>query len=338
MDWIDLRSDTVTLPTPEMKEAMAAAALGDDVYGEDPTVNELEETAARQLGKEAALFCTSGTQSNLLALLSHCQRGDEYIAGQTAHTFRYEAGGAAVLGSIQPQPIEFQADGTLDLTRVEAVIKPDDYHFARSRLLCLENTNSGKVLPMAYLAEAEAFARSRGLGLHLDGARVFNAAVKLGLDVKEITAHVDSVSCCLSKGLGAPVGSVLCGPADFIKAARRWRKMLGGGMRQAGVLAAAGLHALAHNVDRLALDHDNARALAQGLSALPKIDIDLEWVHTNIVFAKVEADMDALADHLKAQGIRIDTDPHLRLVTHLDMDHTGIERVIHAFGTYFKSV
>lgn len=227
MTWIDLRSDTVTRPTEKMRQAMAGAPVGDDVYKEDPTVNMIEEKMAGITGKEAALFCASGTQSNLLALMNHCQRGDEYIVGQTAHTYKYEAGGAAVLGSIQPQPLDLEPDGTLDLGKVEKAIKPDDFHFARTRLLCLENTQGGKVLPMDYLKKAAIFAQDHTLGLHLDGARVFNAAVKLKIDVKEITKLFDTVSCCLSKGLGAPVGSVLCGPASFIREAARWRKMLG---------------------------------------------------------------------------------------------------------------
>ncbi|MCG8685912.1 MAG: low-specificity L-threonine aldolase [Desulfobacterales bacterium] len=312
-----------------------AAELGDDVYGEDPTVNRLEETAAGITGKEAALFCPSGTQSNLLALMSHCNRGDEYIVGQTAHTYRYEAGGAAVLGSIQPQPLDFEADGTLDLDRVGRFIKPDDYHFAMTRLLCLENTQGGKVLPMDYLREARAFTNRHGLGLHLDGARVFNAAVFLGLDVREITDMFDTVSCCLSKGLGAPVGSVLCGPAPFIARARRWRKMVGGGMRQAGLLAAAGIHALNHHVERLAEDHENVQRLAGGLSTIQGIRIDTEWCHTNILYADFDTDMDALAAHMKENGILIGRDNHLRLVTHLDIGAADVDRAVEAFISYF---
>ncbi|MCG8568264.1 MAG: low-specificity L-threonine aldolase [Desulfobacterales bacterium] len=337
MDYIDLRSDTVTRPTPEMRRAMADAAVGDDVYGEDPTVNRLEERAAEILGTEAALYCTSGTQSNLLGLLSHCQRGEEYIVGQTAHTYRYEAGGAAVLGSIQPQPLEFEVNGTLDLDRVASVIKPDDFHFARTRLLCLENTTAGRVLPMDYLARARTFTRDHNLGLHLDGARVFNAAVKLGLDVREITQHFDTISCCLSKGLGAPVGSILCGPKPFIDTARRWRKMVGGGMRQAGIIAAAGLHALEHHVDRLSQDHDNARILAQGLSEIQGISIVPESVQTNILFADMAGDMTRLAAHMKERGILVDDDPHLRLVTHLGIHRNDIDKVISAFKDFFTS-
>lgn len=244
MSVIDLRSDTVTQPTPGMRDAMASAPSGDDVYGEDPSVNHLEAELAKRLGFAAALFVPTGTMSNLLALMAHCERGEEYIVGQQAHTYKYEGGGAAVLGSIQPQPLEVQADGSLDLAQVAEAIKPDDFHFARTRLLALENTMQGKVLPISYLAAARAFTREHGLALHLDGARLYNAAVKLGVDAREITQHFDSVSVCLSKGLGAPVGSVLCGSSALIAKARRLRKMVGGGMRQAGSLAAAGLYAL----------------------------------------------------------------------------------------------
>jgi threonine aldolase len=284
MKRIDLRSDTVTLPSQPMRKAIAAAEVGDDVYGEDPTVNCLEALAAEKLGKEAALLVTSGTQSNLLAILSHCQRGDEYIVGQHAHAYRNEAGGAAVLGSVQPQPLDFKPDGTLDLARVEAVIKPDDYHFARTRLLCLENTQDGKVLPLNYLRQARSVADNYQLGLHLDGARVFNAAVKLAVDVREITGPFDTVSVCLSKGLAAPVGSVLCGSKTLIDRARRWRKMVGGGMRQAGIIAAAGIIALEEMVERLSDDHENALRLAKGFSQVPGIKVDLDTVQTNMVF------------------------------------------------------
>ena len=240
MTVIDLRSDTVTQPTTGMREAMANAPMGDDVYGEDPSVNKLESELALRLGFAKALFVPTGTMSNLLALMAHCARGDEYIVGQQAHTYKYEGGGAAVLGSIQPQPLEVQADGSLDLDQVAAAIKPDDFHFARTRLLALENTMQGKVLPLEYLAAASRLTREHGLALHLDGARLYNAAVKLGVDAGDITRHFDSVSVCLSKGLGAPVGSVLCGTADLIGKARRLRKMVGGGMRQAGQLPLPG--------------------------------------------------------------------------------------------------
>ena len=334
---IDLRSDTVTKPTPAMRQAMFEAEVGDDVYGEDPTINRLEAMAAEMLGFEAALFVPSGTQSNLLALMSHCERGDEYIVGQQAHTYKYEGGGAAILGSIQPQPLEFEPDGTLDLTRVEQAIKPDDYHFARTRLLCLENTLGGKVLPMPYLAEARQLVDRHGLGLHLDGARVFNAAVKLGVNVREISQYFDSVSVCLSKGLGAPVGSVLCGSADLIKKARRWRKVVGGGMRQAGILAAAGIYALEHHIDRLAEDHAKAQRLAQGLAQIVGLNFDPNTVQTNMVFVPLEKPCaQALAVFLKERGILITANNPIRLVTHLDVDEQDIDTVLDGMRAFFS--
>ncbi|MCG3208267.1 MAG: L-allo-threonine aldolase [Anaerolineae bacterium] len=332
MNRIDLRSDTVTLPSPAMRQAMAAAEVGDDVYGEDPTVNRLEALAAERLGKEAALFVTSGTQSNLLAIMSHCQRGEEYIVGQTAHTYRYEAGGAAVLGSIQPQPLDFEPDGTLNLQQVAAAIKPDDYHFARTRLLCLENTQGGKVLPLDYLAQAGALAKTHNLATHLDGARIFNAAVKQQVDVREIARHFDTVSVCLSKGLAAPVGSVLCGPAEFIKTARRWRKMVGGGMRQAGVLAAAGIIALTEMVERLSDDHANARRLAKGLAGIPGIAVELDSVQTNMVFFSLaESLVGKFGPFMAEQGITVGDGPYpIRAVTHYGIEPADIEVVIDA--------
>jgi threonine aldolase len=336
MQPIDLRSDTVTRPTAAMRQAMAAAEVGDDVYGEDPTVNRLEALAADMLGKEAALFVSSGTQSNLLAVMVHCQRGDEYIAGQDAHTYKYEGGGAAVLAGIQPQPLDFEPDGTLDLAHVAKAIKPDDYHFTRTRLLCLENTQAGKIIPLAYLAEARDFTREHGLALHLDGARVFNAAVALGVPATDITRHVDTVTCCLSKGLGAPVGSVLCGPSELIARARRWRKVLGGGMRQAGVLAAAGIVALTEQVERLCDDHANAALLAEGLAEIDGLDV--ETVQTNMVFVNVEADVaQRLEEFLKGKGIVISGYSPLRLVTHLDVARKDIQRTIAAFKEFFAA-
>ena len=263
MSVIDLRSDTVTRPGPEMRRVMAEAEVGDDVFRDDPTVDRLEELAAGMLGKEAGLFVSSGTQSNLCALLTHCGRGDEYIVGQQAHTYIYEGGGGAALGGIQPQPLDLEEDGRLDLEKVERLIKPDDYHFARTRLLCLENTTNGRVLPAGHEEDARALVDRHGLRLHLDGARLFNAAVKSGRPAAELAAPFDSVSICLSKGLGAPVGSVLTGPADFITEARRWRKVVGGGMRQSGLLAAAGIYVLNNHVARLADDHTHARRLAE---------------------------------------------------------------------------
>ncbi|MBB4817519.1 threonine aldolase [Pseudomonas alcaligenes] len=328
---IDLRSDTVTQPTPGMRDAMQAAPLGDDVYGEDPTVNLLETTLAERLGFEAALFVPTGTMSNLLGLMAHCERGDEYIVGQQAHTYKYEGGGAAVLGSIQPQPIDGEADGSLDLGKVEAAIKQDDFHFARTRLLALENTMQGKVLPLAYLAAARELTRRRGLALHLDGARLYNAAVKLGVDAREITQHFDSVSVCLSKGLGAPVGSVLCGSAALIVKARRLRKMVGGGMRQAGLLAAAGLYALDHQVQRLADDHANATRLGAGLAEL---GYSVEPVQSNMVYVDLGSQAPAVKAFMAERGIVLSAAPRLRMVTHLDVDAAGIERVIEAFAEF----
>jgi len=334
MPVIDLRSDTVTLPTPGMREAMQAAELGDDVYGEDPTVNRLEQHLAAELGFAAALFVPTGTMSNLLGLMAHCERGDEYIVGQQAHTYKYEGGGAAVLGSIQPQPLEGEADGSLDLARVEAAIKQDDFHFARTRLLALENTMQGKVLPQSYLAAARALTRKHGLALHLDGARLYNAAVKLGVPAREITQHFDSVSVCLSKGLGAPVGSVLCGSSELIDKARRLRKMLGGGMRQAGVLAAAGLYALEHQVARLADDHANAERLAAGLREL---GYAVEPVQTNMVYVQIGEQAGALKAFCAERGIKLSAAARLRMVIHLNISAEAIERVIEAFAAFARA-
>ncbi len=337
MKLIDLRSDTVTQPTVAMRTAMAGAEVGDDVYGEDPTVNRLEKMAAQMLGKDAAVFAPSGTQTNLLALLAHCQRGDEYIVGQTAHTYKYEGGGAAVLGSIQPQPLDFEPDGSLDLDKVAAVIKPDDSHFARTRLLSLENTQGGKVLPLNYLRMAREFVDQHGLGLHLDGARLFNAAVKLGVPGAEIAEHFDTVSICLSKGLGAPVGSLLVGSDELINAARRWRKVVGGGMRQAGILAAAGIVALEEHIDRLRDDHDNAQRLAVGLSAIDDISIDSDAVQTNMVFASfTDGTVEALVAHMRQRNIVLPRDNPMRLVTHLDVTEEDVGYVIRSFSEYFS--
>ena len=336
MKLVDLRSDTVTRPTAAMRDAMARAEVGDDVFGDDPTVNALQERIASLLGKEAALFVPSGTQSNLIAIMSHCGRGDEYIVGQMAHTYRWEGGGAAVLGSVQPQPLEHQPDGTLALRDIEAAIKPDDSHFARTRLLCLENTLGGKALSLAYMAEATALARKHRLATHLDGARLFNAATALKLPAREIAQHFDTVSVCFSKGLGAPVGSALCGSKELIRGAHRWRKMLGGGMRQAGVLAAAALHALDHHVDRLADDHALAQRLAQGLSGLSHIQV--EAPQTNIVFADVQGEhADGLMAHLKSRGVLATGLYRLRFVTHLDVDAEGVDRAIAAVREHLSA-
>jgi threonine aldolase len=323
---VDLRSDTVTQPTPNMRRAMADAAVGDDVFGDDPTVNRLQAVLAERLGFEAGLFCPSGTQANLAALMTHCGRGDEYVVGQQAHCYRFEAGGAAVLGSIQPQPIEHAADRSLPLDRIAAAIKPDDPHFARTRLLALENTIGGTVLSLDYQRAAIGLARRLTLTTHLDGARVFNAAAALGAEPRDVADGFDSVSVCLSKGLGAPAGTVLLGSRDFIDRARRPRKMLGGAMRQAGVLAAAGLYALEHHVSRLADDHANAERLAAGLRAIGDLRVRQA---TNMVFVDVPADrFDALPGHLAARGIVVLPYNPMRLVTHLDVDRAMIERAI----------
>ena len=332
---IDLRSDTVTRPSRQMKEAMLKAPLGDDVYGDDPTVNQLQDKMAILTGFEAALFTASGTQANLIGIMSHCDRGDEYIVGQQAHTYRYEAGGAAVLGSIQPQPIEFEKDSTLDLAKVAEKIKPDDFHFANTKLLCLENTQNGKSLPHSYFQEAAVFCKNNNLSLHLDGARLFNAVVKQQVEVQTITNHFDSVSICLSKGLGAPVGSILCGPKQFIDRARRWRKMVGGGMRQSGILAAAGIYAIENNIERLEEDHNNAILLADGLQIHDALNIDS--VATNMVFLKMNSETaDALAQYLNEYNILISPGETTRLVTHLDINANDVDMVLSKIGDFFK--
>ncbi len=330
--WIDLRSDTVTQPSAGMRAAMAGAEVGDDVYGDDPTVNELQAVMRERFGFEDCLLFPSGTQSNLAALMAHCGRGDEYLVGLDAHTYRYEQGGAAVLGSIQPQPLEHEAHGGISLERIAAAIKPDDIHFARTRLLALENTIGGRVLPVAYQREVTEFVHGKGLRTHLDGARLFNAIVKLGVTERAAVAGFDSVSICLSKGLGAPAGSVLLGSREFIAAARRWRKALGGGMRQSGILAAAGLYALEHNVERLAEDHANAALLAAGIAEL---GLEVQPPQTNIVYADIPpAELEPLASHLWARGIRASVGAHMRLVTHLNVSRAAIDAVLAAFRSY----
>ena len=321
---VDLRSDTVTKPSSAMRDAMASAEVGDDVYGEDPTVNRLERECATLLGLEAGLFVPSGTQSNLAALLAHCGRGDEYIAGQDAHTYSFEGGGAAAFGGIQPQPLPFQADGTLDLRDIVAAIKPDDYHFPKTRLVCLENTQGGKALDPAYLASVRELADRHGLKLHLDGARLFNAVVALRRSPRDFGQYCDSVSVCLSKGLGAPAGSVLCGGSSFVEAARRWRKVLGGGMRQAGVLAAAGLHALTRHVERLADDHRRAASLAEGLR---RKGLSAEQ-HTNMVFVE-GLDAAHMVAHMESGGVRVSGS---RWVVHMDIDDADIRHVVEMAG------
>jgi threonine aldolase len=347
MKVIDLRSDTVTQPTPGMREAMMAAPLGDDVFGDDPSVNALQDKIASMLGFEAALFVPTGTQSNLCAILSHCQRGDEYIVGQMQHCYRWEAGGGAVFGSVQPQPIAHQPDGTLALADIEANIKPDDPHFARTRLLALENTLGGQVIPMAYIEEATALARRKGITRHLDGARLFNAAVAQAAQTKSdartearrIAQCFDTVSVCFSKGLGTPVGSALCGSKELIARARRVRKMAGGAMRQAGVLAAAASYALDKNVDRLADDHALAKRLADGLEGIDGLHV--EAPHTNIVFVDLvgaaREKSAQLLDHLKAKGVLATGLYRLRFVTHLDVDAAGVDTAIAAIRSFFKA-
>ena len=335
---IDLRSDTVTRPSPAMLQAMSQAQVGDDVWGDDPTVIALQQAVAERTGYAAGLFFPSGTQSNLAALMAHCERGDEYIVGQLAHTYKWEGGGAAVLGSIQPQPLENAADGSLPLTKIAAAIKPFGpglgAHFARTRLLALENTINGAVLPADYVQQATALAHERGLSTHLDGARMANAAVASGVSWAQICQGFDSVSICFSKGLGAPVGSVLVGSSALIERAFRWRKVLGGGMRQSGFLAAACLYALQHNVDRLAVDHQNAVRLANGLAGISEISVQSN--PTNMVFAQIKpADCAPLQAALQAEGILVNMLYLSRFVTHLDVSAAEIDRVIAAIKTYF---
>lgn len=333
---IDLRSDTVTQPSAEMRTAMAQADVGDDVYGDDPTVNALQAEAVRLSGKEAALFLPTGTQANLVALLSHCQRGEEYIVGQQAHNYKYEAGGAAVLGSIQPQPIEANPDGTLPLDKVAAAIKPDDIHFAKTRLLSLENTISGRVLPLEYLQQAWQFTREHQLALHIDGARIFNAAVALNVQLKDIAQYCDTFTICLSKGLGAPVGSLLCGSEEFIQRANRWRKMTGGGMRQAGILAAAGLYALEHNVERLKEDHDNAKWLEQQLRDIG-VDIAEPGAQTNVLYLHQSPELAAkLGPWMRERGVLISAGPLTRILTHLNVSRQDLQKVVDLWQDFLK--
>ena len=345
---VDLRSDTVTQPTAAMHEAMMAAPLGDDVFGTDPSVNALQEKIAALLGFEAALFVPTGTQSNLCAILSHCGRGDEYIVGQQAHCYRWEGGGAAVFGSVQPQPLDHAPDGTLPLAQIETAVKPDDAHFARTRLLALENTLGGKLLPFEYVQAATDLARRKGLQRHLDGARLFNAATAqaaldkrsdIRAEARRIAQCFDSVSVCFSKGLGAPIGSALVGSREFIARAHRIRKMAGGGMRQAGLLAAAASHALDHHVDRLADDHALARRLAEGLEGIEGLKV--EAPHTNIVFVDLTGAAQArsaeLLAHLNQQGILATGLYRLRFVTHLDVDAAGVDRAVAAIRGFFNA-
>lgn len=328
---IDLRSDTVTRPTAAMRAAMAAAPVGDDVFGDDPTINALQQRMAALAGKEAALIASSGTQTNLLALLSHCQRGEEYLVGQEYHTYRYEAGGAAVLGGIVPQPFEAEADGTLNLAAVEKRIKPDDPHFPITRLLSLENTHTGRVIPQDYMLKARRLCDKHGLKLHLDGARVFNACVATQQPLAELAAPFDSVSICFSKGLGTPIGSVLVGSKKFIERAHRWRKMLGGGMRQAGIIAAAMDYALDHHIERLADDHKHAQLLHDGLSQLDGIRV--EPAQTNMVYVNFDSLEQALkvSDYLLEHNVITARSARMRLVTHLDVQSDDIDHIVTLF-------
>jgi threonine aldolase len=346
MKIIDFRSDTVTQPTAAMRDAMMKATVGDDVYGEDPTANALEEKAAALFGFEAGLYGVSGTQTNLLGLMSHCERGHEVIVGQLAHTYRWEAGGMAVLGSIQPQPLEQLADGTMDLAAIEGAIKPDDAHYAVTKLIALENTWGGRVLPSAYLRDVRALATRRGLSTHLDGARLFNAATATAKQknintmdaAKEICASFDSVSICLSKGLGAPVGALLLGCRDQIKKARRLRKMIGGGMRQVGMLAAAGAYALDNHVERLSQDHENAMRLAKALTEASSGQLKCETPQTNMVWVDVlSAHVEGLAAHLAKHGVKVSgTYGKQRWVTHLDVDSNDVDEAANVVHAYFK--
>lgn len=337
---IDFRSDTVTRPTSEMLAAMMAAPVGDDVWGDDPTVLALQEEVSAQVGKEAALFLPSGTQSNLAALMAHCERGDEYIVGQLAHTYKFEGGGAAVLGSIVPQPIENESDGSLPLSKIESAIKHHGpglgAHFARTRLLALENTYNGTVLNQGYVKEATQFVRERGLATHLDGARACHAAVAQEYSLEEICQDFDSVSICFSKGMGAPVGSVLAGTKEMIDRAYRWRKVLGGGMRQSGFLAAACLYALRHHLDRLAEDHAHAERLATKLAEIEEIDVRKQA--TNMVFVKFDKKHCAsLEDFLSQQGILAQIIPESRFVTHLDIKTKDVDAFAEAIKQYFQA-
>ena len=334
---IDYRSDTLTQPTAEMRECMARATVGDDVYGEDPSVNQLEQTAAQLLGKQAGLFVSSGTQGNLLAMLGHCQRGDEYISGDVYHVYLSEARGASVLGGIASTALAIGDQFEVPVNSLRQAIKPDNIHYPVSRLLCLENTVHGRVQSQSHLQALCDLAHEAGLLTHLDGARLMNAAIAEGISAMEISAPFDSVSLCLSKGLGAPVGSVLCGTNEFIDKARRNRKLLGGGTRQAGVLAACGLYALEHNVERLVEDHSNAEQLAKGLASLQVMAVEQ---YTNMVFISPPAEHIApLCEHLRDSGINMTADtPTMRMVTHLDISSDDIRMTIGAFRDYFSSL
>jgi threonine aldolase len=338
MEVVELRSDTMTRPTPAMRRAMAEAEVGDDVFGEDPTVNRLEELAAERLGKEAALFVASGTMGNLVSIMAHCGRGDEMILGHLAHTFFYEQGGAAAVAAVHPRTVPNRPDGTIAPEEIEAAVRGDNIHFPRTRLIALENTHNlcgGAPLDPAYLKRVAAVARRHGVAVHVDGARIFNAAAALNRTAAELAADADSVCFCLSKGLAAPAGSLVCGPRAFVAAARRARKVLGGGMRQAGVLAAAGIVALTEMTGRLAQDHENAQRLAAGLAALPGIALDPQAVRTNIVYFDIARPGLAAAEftrRLEQAGVRMlpTAAQRVRAVTHYEVDAAGIDRALAA--------
>jgi len=339
---IDIRSDTVTLPTAAMRQAMHDAPVGDDVYGDDPTVNRLQDMCAEMLGHESALFMPTGTQSNLVALLTHCQRGDEYIVGGDAHTYKYEGGGAAALGGIQPQTIPFADNGELPLDKVVDLIKPKDVHFASTRLLCLENTQHGRVQSLDYMHKARDFADDHGLLLHLDGARMANAAVALNTSLATVAKPFHTVSLCLSKGLGAPVGSLLVGDKAFIDQALRWRKVTGGGMRQAGVLAAAGILALTDGFARLHEDHEHAQMLAEKLKGVPGITVRPGWTQTNMVWLEYESDNKTdhgteLPAYAKANDIKISLGRNAgRLVMHSNISTNDVNKIAEVLTAYFE--
>ena len=347
MNIVDLRSDTITQPTSEMRAVMAAADVGDDVYGEDPTINLLQEVAAARLGKQSGLFVPSGTMGNLIAVLAHCERGDEVIMGTVGHTFLFEAGGISALGGVFPHTIPNQTDGTLKLDDIQSAIRPEDVHQPVSKLVILENTQNrcgGVILTPEYTRQVGELAHRRGLALHIDGARIFNAAVGLGVPVTELTDPAESVTFCLSKGLCAPVGSVLVGSNEFIQKAHRLRKQLGGGMRQAGILAAAGIYALEHMVERLADDHRRAKMLAKGLTDLPGIQVEIMNPPSNMVFLKVSEDLQfftpALAEKIQAFGVKVGISgpKRFRLVTHYWIDDASVAQTIHAFQQVMKEV
>jgi threonine aldolase len=334
MSFIDLRSDTVTQPTEAMRKVMATAKVGDDEYREDPSVIALEQLAAEKLGTEAALFTSSGTQSNLIAILTHCQRGDEYILGNESHIFKREGGGPSVLGGIQPMPLEFCSDGTMKLDEIENAVKQMETHLLRTRLLCLENTETGKPVPIDFQSNAQKLAKKHGFKTHLDGARLFNAAVKMEIPVINISKFYDSIAICLSKGLGAPVGSVLCSTREFIQKARRWRKILGGGMRQAGIIAAAGVYALENNIERLAEDHYNAEILTEGLQQIEEINIGEYSAQTNMVFLSMDHMLSLnIKKDLIQQGIKLNIGGRMRMVTHLNISRKDVLKVIESLKT-----